>query len=138
MSENVCGCTKGTIVEEAVERNFKGETSEVGLYLAMARQAQQQGHPEAAAILKDIAWEEAAHAARFAELNGKISPSIKENLEKMLSGERMASEKKAKAAKRAKEAGCEAAYTFFCESSQDEARHASMLEGLLKRYFSAE
>ena len=67
---NKIGVSKGTTVEEAVMANFKGETQEVGLYLAMARQAQREGYPEIAETLKRIAWEEAEHAARYAELNG--------------------------------------------------------------------
>ena len=74
-------------MEDAVTANFRGETAEAGLYLAMARQAQREGYPEIAEALKRIAREEADHAARFAELNGLISESTKENLEKMLNGE---------------------------------------------------
>jgi len=78
MSEKArLGSTKGTAVEERVDRNFRGETGEVGLYLAMARQAEEQGYPEVAAALKGIAWEEAAHAARFAELNGLVSSVLR-------------------------------------------------------------
>src|SRR5208337_2872591 len=81
------GITKGTAVEEAVMANFRGETAETGLYLAMARQAQREGYPEIAEALKTIAWEEAEHAAGYAELNGLISEKTRENLEKMLDGE---------------------------------------------------
>ncbi len=133
--ENQLGAAKGSVVEEAVEKNFAGETMEVGLYLAMARQAQREGYPEIAAVLEKIAFEEAWHAARFAELNGKISPSTKENIEKMLQGEKMANQGKRKAAVSAKENGIDAAHDFFDESAKDEARHARALEGLLKRYF---
>jgi rubrerythrin len=137
MSEEIhLGSTKGTAVEERVERNFMGETGEVGLYLAMARQAEENGYPEVAVALKNIAWEEAGHAARFAELNGKISPSVKENLERMLKGEQGANAKKYEAAQQAKEAGVECAHAFFQESSRDEGRHARILQGLLDRYFS--
>lgn len=132
---NRLGSTKGSSIEERVDRNFKGETSEVGLYLAMARQAQEQAYPEVALALKEIAWEEAAHAARFAEMNGLISPNLKENLQRMLNGEKMANQKKAEAAKEAQAAGIECAQDFFRESSHDEGRHARILEGLLNRYF---
>lgn len=135
INENKVGCAKGTSVEEAIETNFKGETSEVGLYLAMARAAQREGYPEAALVLESIAIDEAWHAAHFAELNGKVSTSTKENIEKMLAGEYAANKGKREAAVKAKEEGCDSAHDFLDESSRDEARHARSLEGLLKRYF---
>jgi rubrerythrin len=101
----------------------------------MARQAQREGFPEIAEALKSIAMEEAWHAARFAELNGKISPSTKENLELMLKGEIGANNGKKVSATQAKEAGIDEAHDAFNESSRDEARHAKALEGLLGRYF---
>lgn len=135
INENKLGVAKGTPVEKAVEVNFRGETTEVGLYLAMARQAQREGYPEIAEVLKSVALDEAWHGARYAELNGKISASTKENLEKMWSGEQGANKGKREAALRAKEAGVDEAHDLFDESSRDEARHARALEGLLKRYF---
>jgi rubrerythrin len=135
INENKLGAAKGSPVEEAVEASFRGETAEVGLYLAMARQAQREGYPEIAEALKSIALDEAWHAARYAELNGKISASTKENIEKMLSGEQGANKGKREAALKAKEAGVDEAHDLFDESSRDEARHARALEGLLKRYF---
>lgn len=137
VNENKIGVTKGTVVEEAVEANFKGETMEVGLYLAMARQAQREGYPEIAQVLESIAMDEAWHAANFAELNGKISESTKENLEKMLKGEQAANKGKREAAVMAKENNIDPAHDFFDVSSRDEGRHARALEGLLKRYFNA-
>lgn len=137
VNENKIGVTKGTIVEEAVEANFKGETMEVGLYLAMARQAQREGLPEIAQVLESIAWDEAWHAANFAELNGKISESTKENIEKMLHGEQAANRGKREAAVMAKENNVDPAHDFFDVSSRDEGRHARALEGLLQRYFNA-
>lgn len=134
--ETRLGNTKGTSVEDQVEANFKGETSEVGLYLAMARQAEEAGYPEIATALKNIAWEEAAHAARFAELNGKISAELKENLERMLQGERGAMKHKMNASLKSKDAGVDSAHHFFHESSKDEGRHARILEGLINRYFA--
>ena len=136
INEDKLGCAKGTVVEEAVEQNFKGETSEVGLYLAMSKQAEREGYPEIASAMKSIAWDEAWHAARFAELNGKISTSTKENIEKMLAGECGANKGKREAAVLAKEKGCDPAHDALDESSRDEGRHARALEGLLKRYFS--
>ena len=79
--------------------------------------------------------DEAWHAARFAELNGLISESTKENLEKMLAGEQGANKGKKAAATKAKEVGIDEAHDLFDESSRDEGRHARTLEGLLKRYF---
>lgn len=135
INENKLGVARGTVVEEAVEQNFSGETMEVGLYLAMARQAQREGYPEIAESLKVFAIEEAWHATRFAELNGKISSSTKENLEMMLKGETRACNSKKKSATQAKEAGIDEAHDAFDEMSRDEARHARALEGLLKRFF---
>ena len=135
INENELGVTKGTELEGAVNQEFKGETTEVGLYLAMARQAQREGLAEVAEVLKTLAWEEAEHAARFAELNGKISEDTKENIEKMMSGEQMANKGKRQAAVEAKEEGLDAAHDVLDESSKDEARHARALKGLLERYF---
>ncbi len=129
------GVSKGTSVEEAVMHNFKGETSEVGLYLAMSKQALRDGYPEIAEALKSIAWDEAWHAARFAELNGLVSESTKENIKKMLAGELGANKGKREAAVKAKESDIDEAHDFFDESSRDEARHARALQGLLGRYF---
>jgi rubrerythrin len=134
INENRIGLTKGTAAEEAVEMNFKGETTEVGLYLAMANQAQREGYPEIAEVLKAIGMDEAWHAARFAELNGKIS-GTEENVRKMLAGEQGANKGKREAAVKAKGAGIDEAHDFFDESSRDEARHARALQGLLDRYF---
>jgi len=136
INEVKIGVTRGTIVEDAVRMNFQGETGEVGLYLAMARQAYREGYPEVAEALKVIAWDEAEHAAHFAELNGLISENTKENLQKMLNGEIAANKAKKEAATKAKENNIDHAHDYFDESSRDEARHARALEGLLKRYFS--
>ncbi|MCL6471413.1 MAG: rubrerythrin family protein [Firmicutes bacterium] len=133
INENRLGVAKGTVAEDPVEKNFSGETTEVGIYLAMARQAQREGYPEIAETLKVLAIEEAWHAARFAELNGKISSSTKENLEMMLKGEISACNGKKKSATQAKEAGIDEVHDAFDEMSRDEARHARALEGLLKR-----
>lgn len=135
INEVALGASKGTEVEEAVDQNFRGETIEVGLYLAMARQAEREGYPEVAGALETIAWEEAQHAAHYAELNGKVSASTRENIAKMLAGETAANRMKKEAAIKAKEIGCDAAHDYFDESSRDEGRHARALEGLLKRYF---
>jgi len=135
MFENKLGVAKGTSIEEVVEANFAGEAATLGLYLAMARQAEREGYPEIAEVLKSVAFEEAWHAARYAELNGKVSASTLENLEKRLKGEQDSSHSKHEAALKAREAGIDEAHDFFEESSRDEARHARILEGLFKRYF---
>jgi len=135
VNTNKLGVTKGTPLEEAAMANFKGETYEVGLYLAMARQAQREGYPEIAETLKRIAWEEAEHAARYAELNGLISENTRENLERMLNGEIGANKGKREAAVKAKEINIDEAHDLFDESSRDEARHAMMLKGLIGRFF---
>lgn len=135
INEHKIGVTKGTDLEKEVEANFKGECTEVGLYLAMARQAEREGLPEVANVLRKIAFEEAEHAAHFAEMNGIISENLKENIEKMLEDECKANKEKKEVAKKAKELNIDPAHDYFDESSRDEARHAMMLKGLLERYF---
>jgi len=135
INEHKIGVCKGTELEEAVKANFNGECQEVGMYLAMARLAQREWLPEVAEVLKTIAWEEAEHASKFAEMNEVIKPSLKENLEMMLEGETMANNEKKEAAKKAKECDIDPAHDLFNESSRDEARHARMLKGILERYF---
>lgn len=129
------GISKGTEMEEIVEANFNGECAEVGMYLAIARLAQRDGLPEVAEVLKSIAWEEAEHAAMFAEINGVIKPGLKENLEMMLEGETMAQQEKKAAAAKAEKIDIDPAHHLFDKSARDEPRHAWMIEGLLERYF---
>jgi rubrerythrin len=135
VSENKLGVCKGSVVEEEVNMNFRGECTEVGLYLAMARVAMREGYPEVALVFEKIAWEEAQHAAVFAEMNGLVSESTKANLEKMLKGEQNANKGKREAAVKAKENGIDEAHDFFDVSARDEARHARALKALLDRYF---
>jgi rubrerythrin len=135
VNEVKIGAAKGTEIEDAVAKEFRGESWEVGVYLAMARQAQREGYPEVALVLESIAMDEAWHAARFAELNGVISESTGENIKKMLEGEQTANRVKREAAVRARELGNDQAHDVLDESSRDEARHARALEGLLNRYF---
>lgn len=134
-NKNVIGITKGTELEEAVENEFRGETMEVGLYLAMARQAEREGYPEIAVVLRNIAMDEAYHASRFAELNGMIKNTLKESIEYMLEGERKANVHKRKIAVKAKEIGIDEAHDIWDEASRDEYRHAEALKGILERYF---
>lgn len=134
-NKNVIGITKGTELEEAVENEFRGETMEVGLYMAMARQAEREEYPEIAAVLRSIAMDEAMHAARFAELNGMIKETLKESIEYMLGGEMKANVHKRKVALRAKELGIDEVHDIWDEASRDEYRHAQALKGILERYF---
>ena len=133
--EHKIGTTKGTDVEKEVQNNFMGETQEVGMYLAMSRQASREGYGELAEVFKRLAWEEAEHAARFAEMNGVIKETLKENIEMMLEGEKMANAEKREASEKAAEAGLEDATDFFKQSSKDEGSHYKILEGILARYF---
>lgn len=133
--EHKIASTKGTDIEKEVAANFAGETQEVGIYLAMSRQASRSGYGELAEIFKRLAWEEAEHAARFAEMNGVIHDDLKANIEMMLEGESMANAEKRAASDKAIDVGLEDAGDFFKESSKDEGRHYKILEGILKRYF---
>ncbi|MBS3887209.1 MAG: rubrerythrin family protein [Dethiobacter sp.] len=135
VNESKIGICLGTCVIDEVGNEFKGESWEVGIYLAMARQAHREGLPEIAIVLKEIALEEANHAALFAELSGRISTSTKENIEKMLAGEISANKGKREAAMKAKDAGLDHAHDILDETSRDEGRHARALQGLLNRYF---
>ncbi|KZX17725.1 reverse rubrerythrin-1 [Methanobrevibacter cuticularis] len=134
-NEHKIGVTKGTDLETEVKNNFMGETQEVGMYLAMSRQASREGYGELAEVFKRLAWEEAEHAARFAEMNGVIKLTLKENVEMMLEGEKMANKEKKAASEKAEGENLEDASDFFNESSKDEGRHAKILEGILERYF---
>lgn len=136
--EHVIGVAKGVdeFVLSGLRDHFKGECSEVGMYLAMARQAFREGYPEVAVVLEQIAKEEAEHAARFGEMLGElVSESTKENLEKMLAGENGACKSKKEIATRAKQLNYDAIHDSVHEMAKDEARHGKALEALLKRYF---
>ena len=116
--------------------NFVGECSEVGMYLAMSRQADREGYPEVAEAYKRIALEEAEHAAKFAELLGEVVVAdTKKNLEARVEAEYGATEGKLKIAKRAKELGLDAIHDTVHEMCKDEARHGKAFLGLLNRYF---
>ncbi len=132
--EHKIGEGKGTPLERTIKQNFNGETSEVGIYLAMARQAQREGYGEIAEVLKTLAWEEAEHAAHFAEMNGMIQDDLFTNIRQMLEGEIFANKNKKEAADEAEKLGLEDIRDYFNESAKDEGRHARILEGILKRY----
>ena len=123
-------------VVQGLRENFNGECTEVGMYLAMARQADREGYPEVAEAFKRYAFEEADHASRFAELLGEVvTKSTKKNLELRTAAEGGACEGKQKLAKKAKELGYDAVHDTVHEMAKDEARHGAGFKGLLERYF---
>ncbi len=137
-SEHVIGVAKGCDEEIIMDlrANFEGECTEVGMYLAMGRAAHREGYPEIGMYYEKAAWEEAEHAARFAELLGEIvTDSTKKNLELRMTAENGATCGKYELAKKAKEQGLDAIHDTVHEMAKDEARHGRAFEGLLKRYF---
>ena len=136
--DHVVGVAKGvdSRILEGLQANFNGECSEVGMYLAMARVAEREGYPEGGAFYKLAAWEEAEHAAKFAELLGEVlTDSTKKNLEMRAEAENGACAGKLALAKLAKELGLDAIHDTVHEMAKDEARHGRGFTGLLKRYF---
>ena len=116
--------------------NFEGECSEVGMYLAMSRQAYREGYPEIGEYYRTAAFEEAEHAAKFAELLGEVvTTSTKKNLELRVAAENGATAGKFDLALRAKKANLDAIHDTVHEMAKDEARHGCAFQGLLKRYF---
>ncbi|MGI6452330.1 MAG: NADH peroxidase [Syntrophomonadaceae bacterium] len=116
--------------------NFIGECTEVGMYLAMSRQADREGFPEIAEAYKRIAWEEAEHAAKFAELLGElVTDSTRKNLELRVNAEYGACQGKKDLAVLAKQLNYDAIHDTVHEMCKDEARHGKAFAGLLKRYF---
>ena len=123
-------------IKADLRANFEGECSEVGMYLAMARVAHREGYPEIGLYWEKAAYEEAEHAAKFAELLGEVvSPSTKENLKVRVEAENGATAGKLDLAKRAKALNLDAIHDTVHEMARDEARHGKAFEGLLKRYF---
>ena len=123
-------------IKADLRANFEGECSEVGMYLAMARVAHREGYPEIGLYWEKAAYEEAEHAAKFAELLGEVvSPSTKENLKVRVEAENGATAGKFDLAKRAKALNPDAIHDTVHEMARDEARHGKAFEGLLKRYF---
>lgn len=123
-------------IKQDLRDNFTGECTEVGMYLAMARVAHREGYPEIGLYYEKAAYEEAEHAAKFAELLGEvITPSTKKNLELRVAAENGATAGKTELAIRAKAANLDAIHDTVHEMARDEARHGKAFEGLLKRYF---
>ncbi|MBR5665015.1 MAG: NADH peroxidase [Bacteroidales bacterium] len=137
-AEHVVGVAKGARedIMEDLRANFNGECCEVGMYLAMARVAHREGYPEIGLYWEKAAYEEAEHAAKFAELLGEVlTDSTEKNLKMRVEAENGATMGKTDLAKRAKELGLDAIHDTVHEMARDEARHGKAFEGLLKRYF---
>ncbi len=137
-AEHVVGVAQGVDEEilQGLRDNFNGECSEVGMYLAMARVAHREGYPEIGLYWEKAAYEEAEHAAKFAELLGEVvTDSTKKNLEMRVDAECGATEGKMAIAKKAKELGLDAIHDTVHEMARDEARHGKAFKGLLDRYF---
>ena len=137
VTEHEIGVAKGTGEEMIKDLNthFMGECTEVGMYLAMSRQADREGYPEIAEAYKRYAFEEAEHASKFAELLGDVLKDTKANLEARIAAEKGACEDKFRIAKNAKAAGMDATHDTVHEMAKDEARHCAGFMGLYERYF---
>ncbi len=137
-AEHAVGIAKGVSDEiiEGLRANFAGECTEVGMYLAMARVAHREGYPEIGLYWEKAAYEEAEHAAKFAELLGEVvTDSTKKNLEMRVEAENGATAGKVALAKMAKEQNLDAIHDTVHEMARDEARHGKAFAGLLQRYF---
>ena len=142
-AEHVVGVAKGVDEEilQGLRENFNGECSEVGMYLAMSRVAHREGYPEIGLYWEKAAFEEAEHAAKFAELLGEdlepnMKASTKENLAWRVDCEYGATQGKFDLAACAKKNNLDAIHDTVHEMARDEARHGRALEGFLKRYFA--
>ena len=137
-AEHVVGVAQGSSedIMADLRANFQGECSEVGMYLAMARVAHREGYPEIGLYYEKAAYEEAEHAAKFAELLGEVvTDSTKKNLQMRVEAENGATAGKTDLAKRAKAANLDAIHDTVHEMARDEARHGKAFQGLLERYF---
>jgi len=135
--EHVIGVAKGVdaAIVDGLKAHFMGEATEVGMYLAMSRQADREGYPEIAEAYKRIAWEEAEHCAKFAELLGEVVWDTKTNLEKRMLAEQGACADKKRIATLAKQFNLDAIHDTVHEMCKDEARHGQVFEGLYNRFF---
>lgn len=137
-AEHVVGVAKGVDekIIEGLRENFQGECTEVGMYLAMARVAHREGYPEIGLYWEKAAYEEAEHAAKFAELLGEVvTDSTKKNLEMRVAAENGACAGKKALAAKAKQLNLDAIHDTVHEMAKDEARHGKAFEGFLNRYF---
>ena len=137
-AEHVVGVAKDVDeeIKKGLRMNFEGECSEVGMYLAMARVAYREGYPEIGMYYEKAAYEEADHAARFAEMLGEVvTDSTKKNLELRVAAENGATTGKTELAKKAKTMNLDAIHDTVHEMARDEARHGKAFKGLLDRYF---
>lgn len=138
-AEHVVGIAQGVDEEilEGLRANFNGECCEVGMYLAMARVAFREGYPEIGLYWEKAAYEEAEHAAKFAELLGEVvTDSTEKNLKMRVEAENGATAGKTELAKKAKALNLDAIHDTVHEMARDEARHGKAFESLLKRYFN--
>lgn len=135
--EHRIGVAKGVDAEvvDGLKAHFMGECTEIGMYLAMSRQADREGYPEVAEAYKRIAWEEAEHAAKFAELLGEVVWDTETNLKARMEAEAGACMDKKRIATRAKELNLDAIHDTVHEMCKDEARHGKVFEGLYNRFF---
>lgn len=136
--EHRLGVAKGVDAEvlQGLQAHFMGECTEVGMYLAMSRQADREGYPEIAEAYKRIAIEEAEHASKFAELLGEVVWDTKTNLKARMDAENGACADKKRIATRAKELNLDAIHDTVHEMCKDEARHGQVFEGLYNRFFN--
>ena len=136
-AEHVVGVAQGVSEDILADlrANFQGECSEVGMYLAMARVAHREGYPEIGLYYEKAAYEEAEHAAKFAELLGDVVWDTKTNLKKRMEAEAGACEDKKRIATLAKQQNLDAIHDTVHEMCKDEARHGKGFEGLYNRYF---
>ena len=137
-AEHVVGVAQGAPedIMQDLRNNFTGECSEVGMYLAMSRVAYREGYPEIGEYWRRAAFEEAEHAAKYAELLGEVvTDSTKKNLQMRVEAENGACAGKTELAKKAKALNLDAIHDTVHEMARDEARHGKAFAGLLKRYF---
>lgn len=137
VTEHEIGVAKTTDdqMKADLRAHFEGECSEVGMYLAMSRQADREGYPEIAEAFKRYAFEEAEHASKFAELLGECVWSTEENLKRRMAAEAGANADKMRIARRAKELNLDAIHDTVHEMAKDEARHGQGFQGLYNRFF---